>query len=270
MKFILLFLASFLSAQTLTFSLTTGAYGYSITCGQPTVEITTSSSYSGTVSYSWSGGTLTSPVVANSVGISSPGSYSVVASSGTDTATQSFVVVTNTTTPISTGSQTFLVTSAGPQSFTFATVSPTSNVTHYIYSPFGGTYTAGSSSGFYIPGAPGLYHYCMINNENGCSTTCIPTNVIGSPSNYVGINEWEQATLRLFPNPSQGLYTLIIKSGQKIKVEVYSSIGTLVSQKEADVEDIVIIDIREKQSGIYLLRLTDNYGKVQYLKLLKE
>ncbi|WP_317898807.1 T9SS type A sorting domain-containing protein [Aurantibacillus circumpalustris] len=275
MKSLLLLLTSaisFLSAQTLTFSITNGGLNYSITCATPTLEITASSSYSGAVNYTWSSSSFTAPVMANSISIISPGSYSVAASSGTALATQSFVVGTNTTIPVSTGSPSFLVTGSSPQTLTFSAISPTSNVTHYIYSPFGGTFTANSPTVIYVPGGSGVYRYCMVNEVNGCSTTCLSANDVGvgSPGTFAGILEYTHETFLLFPNPSDGLFTLITKFHQKNTVEVYTNIGVLVSKSELGTDERMIIDIREKPSGIYLVKLTDSNGKPKYLKLLKE
>jgi gliding motility-associated-like protein len=48
--------------------------------------------------------------------------------------------------------------------------SPSVNVSHVYYSPFGGSLTVLSYTSTYIPGGPGTYTDCSVNDVNGCSS----------------------------------------------------------------------------------------------------
>ena len=272
MKKLLFFLAyglTFVSAQGLTFLVSSSSGNYSLTCSYHQLTLKATSNYSAPVNYTWTSPSFSA--TGDSAVISTPGTYTISGMSGTVSATHTLSVFVNTVLPVSTGSPTFLVT--GPGNYTFAALSPTFNVTHYVYSPMGGTFAATSTSITYYPGGTGPYVHCITNDANGCSSCqfSIPVFFItGSVGTYTtGLKVNEVAKDRIFPNPSNGLYTLELDDETQNTIEVFNSIGVLVKMHDSE-KDGKVLDIREQPCGIYVIKLQDEERHTRYLKLIKE
>ena len=70
------------------------------------------------------------------------------------------------------------------------------------------------------------------------------------------VNENASVNVRIYPNPSEGLFNI---DGQNIrKVEVFNAFGQLLYAKDAE-NGLMMIDLTNRASGIYLIRVvTDN------------
>jgi hypothetical protein len=82
----------------------------------------------------------------------------------------------------------------------------------------------------------------------------------------VGLPELNQIETTVFPNPTAG-YAEINCTTQIENIEVYSVLGELVFQKEANAKNISL-DLNGLNSGIYLLKVFSN-NRVHSLRIVK-
>lgn len=73
------------------------------------------------------------------------------------------------------------------------------------------------------------------------------------------------------PNPSQGIYKLTFNSGfNPVYYDIINTNGLAVKSAKVVSAKTLQLDITAMPAGLYLLRLTDNDGKKQTLRLIKE
>jgi len=109
------------------------------------------------------------------------------------------------------------------------------------------------------------YYYGIVTNSFGCSTISDSINI--NPCT-VGINELNGLnTISIYPNPTEGIFTVEIKSNNKDKrsLKIFDVIGSIVSeQKDLKNETKHEVDLREKAPGIYYIEI--NIGKKSVTK----
>ncbi len=106
----------------------------------------------------------------------------------------------------------------------------------------------------------------FVNNAGwAASWTCSPT----------GIGATEMQTIAVFPNPSNGQFTVYgLPAGQAgllfpVEFKIYNSLGELVYNRKPETGDRKLIDISDQPAGIYLLRFNDR-GDEKSIKLIRE
>jgi len=155
--------------------------GYTLTCYQPVITLT---SMVATNNYTWANG-LNAPITGQyaTLTFSNVGTWTCSAvnpisgcvSSKVFALGQNTVAPTNTVTPMF---QNITCALSSIQTVTSSS-SPTVNVSHWIYSPFGGTVTVNSHTSAYSPAGPGTYTDCAFNDVNGCPT-CYQFTVVAN------------------------------------------------------------------------------------------
>ena len=231
-----------------TFSVIPFGSTHSITCTQPTVQL---SATNANHTYTWSGASFTS-VVGQSITLTSLnlGTLSVTGQNTVSGCvnTYTFMLGQNISVPSSTLSTSLInITCSQSVAPTLSVIaSPSVNVTHNIYSPQGGTFSATSYTTIYYPGGPGTYTHVLVNDVNGCSVTKFftvttsdnyPTYTVTSALNNftLGCNARATASISIdnaatTPTPGGPVsYTIIgpgtsttIPSGTLSTVSVYS------------------------------------------------
>ena len=104
-------------------------------------------------------------------------------------------------------------------------------------------------------------------NDMVCSDDCLTyaaDGIEGSPTEPVtlhfgtlGLNESEQDVVNIFPNPSDGIFSI---EGMDVrKIEVVDAYGQMILSKETN-NDFERIDLSDKADGLYLLRVVTNKG----------
>ena len=177
------------------FNLVPGGTSFTVTCTQPTVVINLNPA---TYNYTWTNG-VSAPQNGPTGNFTSLnlGTWSVTGvnpASGCSS-TQTFVVTQSFGTPSSTVFPLAQNITCAPSSASVVTAnsSPTLNITHTWISPLGGTLTAGTPTAIFLPGSPGTYTHCIINNLNGCSSCStfsvfsssnFPTYTVTSPQQF--------------------------------------------------------------------------------------
>lgn len=121
----------------------------------------------------------------------------------------------------------------------------------------------GANDSVYVVTVNGDYGVVVTDLATGCSDTSTCVNVI-----VLGVLEEEKAIeFIVYPNPSNGQFTLEIVGNETLNLEVLNNVGQVVlSEREvAERENINIADV---DSGLYLIRLTNKQGEVVYRKIL--
>jgi hypothetical protein len=77
----------------------------------------------------------------------------------------------------------------------------------------------------------------------------------------VGIGELENALIQVYPNPNQGSFKLNNISGQELNISINSLLGQQVYESRIT-SGVHTISIDSLPSGLYLIRVVDNTGKV--------
>jgi len=87
--------------------------------------------------------------------------------------------------------------------------------------------------------------------------------------NLVGIKENSAVSLlSIYPNPTQNKVTFNNKSFEKVDIEIYSAIGTLVMQDVSLANQSTSIDLSKLDRGIYFVTIVDNNGMRKTEKLI--
>ena len=85
---------------------------------------------------------------------------------------------------------------------------------------------------------------------------------------FVGINELEEATFAIFPNPTNTTFTLQLNENKATDLKIYDIQGRIVYQTE-EVEMEQTIDVSNWHSGYYIVSLQTENGQLQTKKLVK-
>ena len=123
-----------------------------------------------------------------------------------------------------------------------------------------------------------IYYQIEIESTNACQAKSYATsrsNLFNTKNaSGVGINTQNAMVFNamVYPNPSNGLFTLKIMSVQenKLHLEVFSSLGDLVYSEQLFASNHYQknIDLRALSKGVYTLRLLGKLGVVYYAKLI--
>ncbi len=123
-----------------------------------------------------------------------------------------------------------------------------------------------------------IYYQIEIESTNACQAKSYATsrsNLFNTKNaSGVGINTQNAMVFNamVYPNPSNGLFTLKIMSAQenKMHLEVFSSLGDLVYSEQIFANNHYQhnIDLRALSKGVYALRLLGKLGVVYYAKLI--
>jgi hypothetical protein len=178
------------------FNLNPSGSNYSITCTQPTVNI---SATTPNLSYTWTSAS-SSPITGSMVALTGTnvGTWTVSANnplSGciktlTFSLQSAVVIPTSVMTP---SFQTINCSSSSISNVTITSTSPTVNILHQVISPLGSTFTSNSPTIGYQPGTAGTYTSILTNIFNGCSivktftvfsSQALPTFVPASTNNF--------------------------------------------------------------------------------------
>ena len=181
----------------------------------------------------------------------------VTDSCGVDSACQTIVV--NNTTPCPPPAADFSFSTSG-LAVSFTDGSTTSGTGNYLWT-FGdiiGISTDQNPTYTYL--VAGTYTACLVVTDIcGVDTTCQTVTVTDTP---VGIHENNKVELDVFPNPVNGFLTV---KGIIGRASIYDVHGRLMIITETP-----SIDLREFPKGIYFIRVSDDRGRVQAAKFVKE
>lgn len=89
----------------------------------------------------------------------------------------------------------------------------------------------------------------------------LKTTLCQGPSNTIGINELKENTFSIYPNPSNGVFT-IKTAGTFSQLQVFNLVGQCVYQKEFSIDQTktVTLDLGEQNNGIYSIKMSGAKG----------
>jgi PKD repeat protein len=122
-------------------------------------------------------------------------------------------------------------------------------------SPAGGAYSGnGVASGSFDPAAAGAGTSILtytITDANGCTGSATSSVTV---SQCLGVEEYA-AGLMLFPNPSEGAFTIVSEGEELVAVSVYDNAGRLVMQRSVSGKS-ESIDLSGDAGGVYTIEVT--------------
>jgi hypothetical protein len=100
------------------------------------------------------------------------------------------------------------------------------------------------------------------NDCNGSDTVKVSFKICG------GVDDLEGVTIQVFPNPSDGKFTIDIKSAsqQTLEVSLWNASGEQVYKESKSIlngEGTITVDVTGIPSANYLLRLSNGRGSIQ-------
>jgi len=88
---------------------------------------------------------------------------------------------------------------------------------------------------------------------------------------YVEVPQVKQVNITASPNPSHGRYNIDMQGDFKaVQYEIVNTNGNIIQRGRVTSSKILLVDISAMPSGIYLLRLSDNSGKMELVKLIRD
>jgi hypothetical protein len=119
---------------------------------------------------------------------------------------------------------------------------------------------AGATSSFYYPSVPGSY--AVVLSQGGCSDTTVCETVT-----TVGMDEVEKSLIRVYPNPSQGVISILSDYSKGMSIEVFDVAGRLVDQ--VTLQNGIMHYALPEMKGIYFLRFSFSDG-VETHRIVRE
>lgn len=254
MKFIFSFIAtavtSLICAQnSLTFSIVSVNNYSVITCVVKTISLNVVSSSSGPFTYTWTGPNFNAQTAA--VTLTVPGNYSIAVSNGVTTSNSVVPISINTVIPISSlPTSTFIP----PGTMTITAISPTTNITHYIYTPSSPVPLTSTAVTTIFSTSPGTHTYCLVNNLTGCSS-CQNTTT----GTVLSVSENQKYNLSCYPNPSSGIFKITSTDQDIITIKIYNAAGDMVKATYTLLPEITV-DLSESPAGMYTLFFVSKNG----------
>jgi len=138
--------------------------------------------------------------------------------------------------------------------------------------PSGGTFTGTAVSGnLFSPSEAGLGEHCVTytyTDEVGCGGADIQCVTVDFA---VGVGEEQAVTFTVFPNPGNGLFTLVTSAEGMVRLTVKDISGREVVQESYTTTPGTArsIDLSDQANGIYTLRIETEKG-TSGVKLVKE
>ena len=121
----------------------------------------------------------------------------------------------------------------------------------------------GDTNQVFSPWVPSSYS--VIITENGCTDTseCVNVTQVGLPEKIAGLKTY------VFPNPSSGLFNLQFSEDVKnVDIQIIDLNGRVILEKELNTDNGFILDITNKPTGIYILRVLSG-GRLGTFRIVK-
>jgi hypothetical protein len=219
------------------------------------------------------------------------GQTATLAAGGASTYTWDTGANTSSITPTPTVNTTYTVTGANGLCTSSLTTSvsvnplPIVNLTANTYSsclnganiglngsPSGGAYSGTNVTGvIFTPGAvAGTFTptYAYTNTVTGCSKTA-SISIIVSPCAGITANTNNSNTLKAYPNPNSGVFTIEFANGAEKTVQISDLTGRIVLEF-ATVEDAFNVNITALANGVYYVKVQSANSVNDVFKLIKQ
>jgi len=128
---------------------------------------------------------------------------------------------------------------------------------------FGDGSTSSSSNPFHNYPSNGTYNACL-NLTTSCGVIAYCEDIIVFDSSTIDIKEITSDMLKVYPNPSKGVFNINFKSEKDISINVFDISGRQVFFKEFINSKELMVNISDKLPGTYILKIL--IDEVQYQK----
>lgn len=213
----------------------------SLTCNTPSIDLTAASNYTyGNLDFFWASASVTFST--QSINVVNPGTFTVT---GVDPVTncgitQTVSINANTVAPTSTANPMFQninCATAAASNVTLSAVGNGVNITQILVSPTNGTFVSQAGTVQASVPSPGLYSYCVRNDDNGCftcktititSSDAFPSYQLSSPQSFtLGCGTKSIATIDIVNGQGGGggvvNYTLLPPGSSTVTPSVLSA-----------------------------------------------
>lgn len=133
--------------------------------------------------------------------------------------------------------------------------------------PEGGVYSGtGVEDGMFDPDAAGIGNHMITytyTDQNGCENNAIEEIVVTS---CVGIRQIEHELVRIYPNPSSGIFMLELQAKGTFHISVMNLLGDQILEKYITSNNR--LDLKTSDAGIYLLKVSNGkYSRIHRLMI---
>lgn len=115
---------------------------------------------------------------------------------------------------------------------------------------YNNTIISGATQQTHIAQNSGDYHV-EVSNSNNCTAESNPVNITVTS---IGLTEFESQQLSVYPNPSNGRFTVSSNLSQPVSIEIVDATGRLISSYPNITNGKTEIEIENVSSGIYFIR----------------
>ena len=135
---------------------------------------------------------------------------------------------------------------------------PMTNVSGYVFTKTVGGFTEGET----------ISYACKFEFAGGLAVTKYFSYQVGSNCSSLTTNEltWSRA-IKLFPNPTKGVFSIESKQVNVSKVEIYSILGKKLKEYNTS---ITTFDIEDLSNGLYMVKIYSEKGMSTIKKLVKK
>ena len=128
---------------------------------------------------------------------------------------------------------------------------------------FGDGSTSSSSNPWHTYSTNGIYNACLnLTTSCGVLTYCEDITVFDSSS--IDVLEISNDLIKVYPNPSKGIYNINLISKSDISLNIFDLSGRLVLSEKLKNTNNIELDISDKLSGTYILKMV--IDDLQYQK----
>ena len=94
---------------------------------------------------------------------------------------------------------------------------------------------------------------------------------VGNYTSFLNTNEnLMEGSYKLFPNPANSeINILSLSNSNYYNIEIHDLTGRIVKIENSRISNNTTLDVSDLKSGNYIIKITDNNGKVESLKMIK-
>ena len=79
-----------------------------------------------------------------------------------------------------------------------------------------------------------------------------------------------EGSYKIFPNPANSeINILSLSNSNYYNIEIHDLTGRIVKIENSRISNNTTLDVSDLKSGNYIIKITDNNGKVESLKMIK-
>ncbi len=100
----------------------------------------------------------------------------------------------------------------------------------------------------------------VLNDVATCTTNCFVLENLNTEA-------YERLELTMYPNPTNGVFTMRFKDKSTKTVSIYNNLNEIVFKKKESKQEIAL-NLENQPTGIYLVKTTNDKGRFTFTKLV--